>query len=92
MESTYNVDPSRKKKTLFSMGEKWRTFKKFLSKHIHQYKSNPKFLSKPPEIYPFIEHRHWNSFMRDRLTEKFEVQSNIQRVRQSKSIYNHRLG
>ncbi|GMP35734.1 hypothetical protein CsSME_00008073 [Camellia sinensis var. sinensis] len=92
VESAYNVDPSRKKKTLSSIGEKWRTFKKYLSKHIRQYKSNPKFLSIPPEIYPFIEQRHWNSFMRDRLTERFEVQSNIQRARQSRSIYNHRLG
>ncbi|CAL5328109.1 unnamed protein product [Camellia sinensis] len=92
-ESAYNVDPSRKKKTLSSIAKKWRTFKKYLSKHIRQYKSNPKFLSIPSEIYPFIEQRHWNSFMRDdRLTENFEVQSNIQRARQSRSIYNHRLG
>ncbi|KAF5956827.1 hypothetical protein HYC85_004052 [Camellia sinensis] len=45
-----------------------------LARTMVPIKSNPKFLSKPLEIYPFIEQRHWNSFMRDRLTEKFEKQ------------------
>ena len=55
------------------MASKWRSFKKALTKHIHTYKIDLEHLSKPPILYSFLEQRHWDSFLKDRLSENFEV-------------------
>ena len=70
---TYKVDERSKKNVLSSICSKWRTFKKELTKYIHENKSNPEIISNPPAIYGFVEQIHWDSFLERRLSEEFEV-------------------
>ncbi|KAF5935101.1 hypothetical protein HYC85_026230 [Camellia sinensis] len=76
---------------LSSICSKWRTFKKELTKYIRENKSNPEIISNPLAIYGFIEQRHWDSFLVRRLSEEFEILSQVQKWRRSQNKYNHRI-
>nr|KAJ0207771.1 hypothetical protein LSAT_V11C500246210 [Lactuca sativa] len=55
------VDPKSRKKTLQSIGKKWRNFKHYLyAKFIKNRSKDPKAnLFKPPKDYPFIKKEDW---------------------------------
>ncbi|KAL5728873.1 hypothetical protein ACHQM5_001903 [Ranunculus cassubicifolius] len=93
VEDKYVVDSKRKKRTLSSIGEKWKSFKSNLWKiYILPFKDQPELLNSPPEQYGFIKRDHWQAFVRFRFSEEFQTLSKLQAERRAKNLYNHRLG
>ena len=60
---------------MLTLGKCFRSFKNTLTmKHILPFKDEPKLLKKPPTDYHFIDDEDWNIFVKNRLSENFQVQ------------------
>ncbi|WJZ90904.1 hypothetical protein VitviT2T_010019 [Vitis vinifera] len=72
--TSFNVNKKSKRNCFILMGIKFRTFKyKLTKKYILSFKNDLKKLKKPPPVYPFIQEDHWRQFVKDRLSEHFNV-------------------
>lgn len=67
------MDERSQKNVLSAIASCMRTFRKTLTTHIYAHKSDPVMLSKPPEIYSFLEQKEWDLFVERRLSKEFEV-------------------
>ena len=68
------MNQNSKRNCFLLMGIRFRTFKyKLTKKYILPFKNDPEKLKKPPPIYPFIQEDHWRQFVKDRLSEHFNV-------------------
>ena len=57
-----------------SMGRCFRSFKNMLTtKYVIHFKDQPKLLIKPPVEYIFIKDEDWTIFVKERLSERFQV-------------------
>ncbi|RVW79398.1 hypothetical protein CK203_056088 [Vitis vinifera] len=71
--TSFNVNQNSKRNCFLLMGIRFQTFKyKLTKKYILSFK-NPEKLKKPPPIYPCIQEDHWRQFVKDRLSEHFNV-------------------
>ena len=60
---------------MLTLGKCFRSFKNTLTvKHILPFKDEPELLKKPLAEYHFIDDEDWNIFVKNRLSEKFQVQ------------------
>ena len=59
---------------MLTLGKCFQSFKNMLTvKHILPFKDKSKVLKKPPTEYNFINDEDWNIFVKNRLSEKFQV-------------------
>ena len=57
-----------------TIGRSFRSFKNHLTvKYIIPFKDIQEMLKKPPSEYSFIEDEDWNIFVKDRLSNAFQV-------------------
>lgn len=92
VDKAYAVGQGGKKMVLSSAAKKWTDFKTSLTrKFILPYKNNKERLSRPPQLYEFIEQSQWEAFVASRLSPAFEVVHKEQKERREKCEYNHRL-
>ncbi|KAK3218254.1 hypothetical protein Dsin_012224 [Dipteronia sinensis] len=88
----FKLEEWSKKQILSSTSSKWRCFKSHLtSTYIVPFKDKPEVLKHPPSIYDFVEQKHWEAFVRIRLSEEWTKFRQIQKTRQGKNIYHHRI-
>ncbi|KAK3193869.1 hypothetical protein Dsin_025179 [Dipteronia sinensis] len=70
----FEVDLRAKKKIIFSIGEKFQTFRNTLTtKYIIPFMNRPEALENPPLVYNFIQKSDWDSFVAIRRSEQFRV-------------------
>ncbi|KAE8649224.1 hypothetical protein Csa_014966 [Cucumis sativus] len=92
IQMSFVVDLSSKHYILQSASKKFRSFKSTLTQmYILPYKDEPSRLQYPPEKYSHIDKKQWESFVKARLSEEWEVFSSAQRERRAKCIYNHHI-
>ena len=59
---------------MLTLGKCFRSFKNLLTmKYIIPFKYEPELLKKPPVECNFIDDEDWNTFVKNRLSEKFQV-------------------
>ncbi|RZC87979.1 hypothetical protein C5167_004157 [Papaver somniferum] len=81
-----------KKNMIKNIGALWRSFKSRLTrKYILPYKDQADVLVHPPAMYKFIKQRHWEAFVKSRLSTNFQVFREILSTKRKKNIYPHRL-
>nr|CAN78619.1 hypothetical protein VITISV_034823 [Vitis vinifera] len=74
--TSFNVNQNSKRNCFLLMGIRFRTFKyKLTKKYTLSFKNGPEKLKKPPSIYSFIQEDHWRQFVKDRLSEHFNLQA-----------------
>ena len=57
-----------------TIGRSFRTFKNHLTvNHIIHFKDKPEMLKKPSIEFSFTEDKDWNIFVKDRLSNAFQV-------------------
>ena len=60
---------------MLTLGKCFQYFKNMLIvKHMLPFKDETELLEKPPTEYHFIDDENWNIFVKNRLSEKFQVQ------------------
>ncbi|KAL4028555.1 hypothetical protein IC575_011752 [Cucumis melo] len=92
IEGGFVVDPRSKKSILQNTSVCFQNFKSSLTtKHVLPYKEDFERLKNPPIEYSFIDREHWNIFVASRLTEQFEMVSNMGLERRKKNKYNYRM-
>ncbi|KAK2652250.1 hypothetical protein Ddye_012106 [Dipteronia dyeriana] len=88
----FKLEEWSKKQILSSTSSKWRCFKSHLtSTYIVPFKDKPEVLKHPPSMYDFVEQKHWEAFVRIRLSEQWMKFRQIQKTRQGKDMYHHRI-
>ncbi|KAI3994717.1 hypothetical protein MKX01_002333 [Papaver californicum] len=92
LEGKFIVHPHSKKNLIKNIGELWRSFKiRLTRKYILPFKDQADLLVHPPAMYKFIDQRHWEAFVKSRLSTNFQVCHEIQTLKRKKNIYPHRL-
>ncbi|VFQ81454.1 unnamed protein product [Cuscuta campestris] len=68
----FDLPPSAQKLVLQSANSKWKQFKSTLTcKYILPFRDEPERLRTPPEDFSFLEKKHWDIFVADRLSPEF---------------------
>ncbi|KAI3881718.1 hypothetical protein MKW92_031986 [Papaver armeniacum] len=84
--------PQNKRNLIQNVGALWRSFKSRLTrKYIMPFKDHEDLLVYPPAMYKFIDKRHWEEFVKIRLSKNFQVRREILSTRRKKNLYPHRL-
>ena len=74
LQTSFTLDKRSRRNCMRTIGRSFRTFKNYLTvNHIIPFKDEPEMLKKPPAEYSFIEDEDWNIFVKDRLSNAFQV-------------------
>ncbi|RVW24082.1 hypothetical protein CK203_091324 [Vitis vinifera] len=74
IEIAFTLDKKNRRNCMLTLGKCFRSFNNMLTmKHILPFKDEPKLLKKPPAEYHFIDDEDWNIFVKNRLSEKFQM-------------------
>ncbi|KAI3894350.1 hypothetical protein MKW92_026967 [Papaver armeniacum] len=92
LEGKFVLHPQNKRNLIQNVGALWRSFKSRLTrKYIMPFKDQEDLLVNPPAMYKFIDKRHWEEFVKIRLSKNFQVRHEILSTRRKKNLYPHRL-
>ncbi|KAI3902157.1 hypothetical protein MKW92_008566 [Papaver armeniacum] len=92
LEGKFVLQPQNKRNLIQNVGALWRSFKSRLTrKYIMTFKDQEDLLGNPPMMYKFIDKRHWEEFVKIRLSKNFRVRREILSTRRKKNLYPHRL-
>ncbi|KAI3881709.1 hypothetical protein MKW92_031977 [Papaver armeniacum] len=92
LEGKFVLQPQKKRNLIQNVGALWRSFKSRLTrKYIMPFKDQEDLLGNPPAMYKFIDKRHWEEFVKIRLSKNFQVRREILSTRRKKNLYPHRL-
>ncbi|XP_022156873.1 uncharacterized protein LOC111023710 [Momordica charantia] len=90
IQGGFVVDHRTKKNLIQVAGIAFRNFKyRLTNKFIKPFINDKDKLKAPPEDYSHISHEHWEVFVKSRLTKDFERQSETNREKRKKHVYNH---
>ncbi|KAI3881716.1 hypothetical protein MKW92_031984 [Papaver armeniacum] len=92
LEGKFVLQPQNKRNLIQNVGALWRSFKSRLTrKYIMPFKDHEDLFVHPPAMYKFIDKRHWEEFVKIRLSKNFQVRREILSTRWKKNLYPHRL-
>ncbi|KAI3930893.1 hypothetical protein MKW92_036152 [Papaver armeniacum] len=92
LEGKFVLQPQNKRNLIQNVGALWRSFKSRLTrKYIMPFKDQEDLIVNPPAMYRFIDKRHWEEFVKIRLSKNFQVRREILSTRRKKNLYPHRL-
>lgn len=92
LEGKFVLQPQNKRNLIQNVGALWRSFKSRLTrKYIMPFKDQEDLHVNPPAMYNFIDKRHWEAFVKTRLSTNFQVRREILSTRRKKNLYLHRL-
>ncbi|KAK9075605.1 hypothetical protein SSX86_003931 [Deinandra increscens subsp. villosa] len=91
--ANFVLNPKGRKRSLQSVGTKWKNFKHTLyKKFILARKDDPEAdLLTPPAMYPFLKEPDWKLFVAQHSSKQWEERSKKAKKTRAKNRYNHRL-
>ncbi|KAK9065094.1 hypothetical protein SSX86_016477 [Deinandra increscens subsp. villosa] len=92
-KANFVLNPMGRKRSLQSVGSKWKNFKHTLyKKFILARKDDPEAdLLTPPAMYPFLKEPDWKLFVAQHSSKHWEEKSKKAQKTRAKNRYNHRL-